>query len=102
MADPQPGLFDDHAKPPAGVPVDVANKFEELAIKVASRGFKRFSARMILHQIRWFEKVEHGRNFKVNNLVSRPLADWFMTKWPAYGKFFETRDRRESSEGGDE
>ena len=40
----QPGLFAADAAPPAGVPVDIADKFEEIALNVASRGFRRFSA----------------------------------------------------------
>jgi hypothetical protein len=89
--------------PPTGIPVDLADKFEELALQVASRGFGRYSARAILHRIRWHEHVERGNaSFKVNNLTSRPLADWFMAKWPQYGKFFETRNRHSIDDEADE
>lgn len=100
MTDPQP--VNDDPKLPAGIPEGLASKFEELALAVAARGFGRYSARAILHRIRWHEHVERGNAaFKVNNLTSRPLADWFMRKWPAYGRFFETRNRRVGGDGNE-
>jgi hypothetical protein len=89
--------------PPTGIPADLADKFEELALRVASRGFSKYSARAILHQIRWFERVERGNaEFRVNNNISRPLADWWMSRWPEYGRFFETRDRHSVDDEADE
>jgi hypothetical protein len=38
------------------------------------------------HKILIYEGNWSGRrSYKVNNLTSRPLADWFMAKWPQYG-----------------
>ena len=76
----------------SGVPRDVIIKFEALALEVAARGYSRYSARTILHRLRWHFHIEQGsRDFKCNNNWSSGLARWFMNEHPEYPKFFETR-----------
>ncbi len=77
------------------VPEDVRNKFEELALYLIDRGWKKYSARGIMHRIRWHFTVDKGnREFKVNNNWSAPMARWFMRKYPQHDGFFETREPR--------
>jgi len=68
--------------------------FEELALEVAARGFKRYSARTIMHRMRWHHQVEQGnRTFKLNNNWSAGLSRWFLDRHPELPGFFETRGR---------
>lgn len=86
-------------RPPAGVPKDVAEKFEAFALDTAARGFRKYSADAIGHRIRWHEQVERGnRDFKVNDHWIRPLAVWFLARHPELPKFFELRERDVGSE----
>jgi hypothetical protein len=76
----------------SGAPLEVIELFDELALKVWSRGYTKYSARAILHQIRWFYHIEKGiREFKCNNNWSQTLALNFMARHPSMGKFFEIR-----------
>ena len=82
-------LFD---LPPPGVPVEVCDLFEELTLKIISRGFDKYSARAVLHRIRWHFHIERGhREFKCNNNWTPEMARWFMRKHPHHDGFFETR-----------
>ncbi len=91
-----PDLFAAPSRTPAmpeGVPVEVCGLFESLAFKVREAGLLRYSARALLHQIRWHHRVERGdAAFKINNNHSAPLARWFMARHPELPDFFETRD----------
>lgn len=79
---------------PTGIPEHVTDLFETLAFQVHSRGFRKYSARALLHQIRWHHRIERGDvHFKVNNNYSRVLARWFHQKHPKMDGFFETRER---------
>jgi hypothetical protein len=81
-------------KPPAGVPADVATKFESFALEIADKGFKRYSADAIGHRIRWHEHVERGnRTFKINDHWIKPMAAWFLARHPELPGFFELRER---------
>ncbi len=74
------------------MPGDIVTKFEELALEVAARGYSRYSARTILHRLRWHFHIEQGsRDFKCNDHWSPTLARWFMDQHPEYPNFFETR-----------
>ena len=59
--DLQPDLFAQDLKVtvPNGVPEDLARLFEHVALDLTRR-MKRYSARAILHRIRWFHHVERG------------------------------------------
>ena len=79
---------------PAGVPPEVCVLFDRLALDLIKRGFDRYSADAILHQIRWKMHMMRGdRTFKCNDHWTAPLARWFMAKHPKAGKFFELRER---------
>lgn len=77
---------------PFPVPLDVCTLFEKLALEVFSRGWEHYSARAILHRIRWHYEIEVGeRGFKANNNWTPALARWFMKLHPETGDFFHTR-----------
>lgn len=93
MADTQtPDLFRMRPLLPDGVPPEICDLFERLALQVREAGLKQYSARAILHRMRWHEQVERGREeFKINNKHSAPLARWFLVKHPELPDFFELR-----------
>lgn len=74
------------------IPADVVALFEQLALRIARTGFERYSARAVLHRIRWHYQIDKGdRGFKANNNWTPRLARWFMEKHPELDNFFETR-----------
>lgn len=78
---------------PPGVPVDVCDQFERVALEVKAKGFDRYSARAIAHRLRWHEQIEKGnREFKINNVWTPALARWVMNRHPEMSEFFETRE----------
>lgn len=80
--------------PPEGVPADVCDLFEKLALEIAAQGFDRYSARAILHRIRWHHHVEKGnRDFKCNDHWTPAMARWFAERHPHLNGFFETREK---------
>ncbi len=80
---------------PDDIPKEVCDLFETLALDVAHRGFTRYSADAILHQIRWRHHIEYGdRDFKCNDHWTAPLARWFLAKHPSLDGFFQLRERR--------
>lgn len=77
---------------PSQVPLDVVHLFEKLALQLWEQGREHYSARAILHRIRWHFDVDMGdRDFKCNNNWTPALARWFMAKHPECGDFFRTR-----------
>ena len=77
---------------PPGIPLEVCDKFIQLARKVKELHYRRYSADAILHQIRWFYTIEQKRaHFKINNNWSSLLARWAMDHHPDLQGFFETR-----------
>jgi hypothetical protein len=84
---------------PLKAPDDVVVLFERFALELASRGFSHYSARAILHRIRWHYHVDKGdREWKCNNNWTPELARWFMKRHPRLGEFFETRTARSDFE----
>lgn len=78
---------------PEGVPVDICDLFERLALQVHARGFDRYSARALFHRLRWEEQIEKGnREFKIDNNHSAALARWFVARHPDMAGFFELRE----------
>jgi hypothetical protein len=66
--------------------------FVALTDELRRKGFTRYSARAILHRIRWHYHVERGeREFKCNNNWTPMLAREYMTDHPGSEGFFETR-----------
>ena len=79
---------------PTGIPHDVAQLFERLTLLIHSRGFQHYSARAVLHQIRWEYQVERGdRGFKCNNNWTPILSRWVMNRHHKLRGFFFTRER---------
>jgi hypothetical protein len=93
-------LFD-HARThvpeyPVGIPADVCELFEKLALEVAAVGYRHYSADALLHRIRWHHKIERGdRAFRANDHWTAPLARWFLSLHPELPRFFELRERVE-------
>jgi len=77
---------------PSMVPLEVCTLFEKLALDIHRAGWGKYSARAILHRIRWHKHIEVGdRDFKCNNNWTPALSRWFMELHPECGGFFETR-----------
>lgn len=77
---------------PSQVPFDVCNLFEELTLSLIRTGHDHYSARAVLHRIRWHHHVDIGnRDFKCNNNWTPDLARWFHRRYPLYKDFFFTR-----------
>lgn len=77
---------------PADIPIEVCDKFVELAREAKRSGLRRFSADAILHRIRWHFVIEQRRgNWKCNNNWTATLARWAMQECPDLKGFFETR-----------
>ncbi len=75
------------------IPQNVRDQFEKLALQVAAAGYRKYSARTIIHRIRWHFHIEkHDDAFKCNNNWTPTLARDFMEKYPEHDKFFETRE----------
>lgn len=78
--------------PPPEVPEDVVALFEQMTFSIIKAGLTRYSARAVIHRIRWHHQVERGdREFKCNDHWTPGLARWFMAKHPHHQGFFETR-----------
>lgn len=89
-------LFDWQPRPdaPDGVPQDVAKLFERIALEIHAKGWKRYSADAVLHQVRWHRHFTYNdRAFKANNNWTAPLARWFLERHPNMAGFFELRER---------
>ena len=90
----------DRAKMPDGIPEDVVLLFENFALLLIKDGWEKYSARAILHRIRWHYNVEKkNRNFKANDHWTPAMSRWFMRKYPQYDGFFETRNAHDEAEG---
>lgn len=78
-----------------GIPHEVRRLFEDLTFELIDRGIRHYSARGILHRIRWEIHLERGdATFKCNNNWTPVLARDFMAKYPAHKGFFSTRKRK--------
>lgn len=73
-------------------PQEVADLFEQLALQLWRDGRRHFSARAIIHRIRWYHHVEQrDESFKCNNNWTPSLARWLSIKHPHMAGFFELR-----------
>ena len=82
------------------IPLEIVDKFEALALTVAARGFRRYSARAIMHRLRWHHHIEKGdRAFKCNNNWTPELARWFLDVHPEHPGFFELRSSPAREDG---
>ncbi len=73
---------------------DVYQLFERFTFEAIQAGRKRFSARTVLHRIRWYTSVEtrDPQGFKINDHWSPFYARMFHERYPAYAGFFELRE----------
>jgi hypothetical protein len=46
-------------------------------------------------------RVSLGK-YQSNHTIDVRVADWWMNRWPQYGRFFETRDRHSVDDEADE
>jgi hypothetical protein len=77
------------------VPEFVRTMFERIALDVAAKGRKRYSADAIGHHLRWMMHYDRGDwDFKFNDHWTAPLARWFMERHPELPDFFELRVRK--------
>ena len=77
---------------PDGPPPEVVVLFEKLALEIIGRGLPRYSARAIMHRIRWHFHIDKGyRDFTCNNNWTPQMARRFMARYPEYDNFFEIR-----------
>jgi hypothetical protein len=67
----------------ASVPADVVVLFEKLTWDVWETGRNHYSARAILHRIRWHYDIDRGmRTFKCNNNWTPLMSRRLMKKYP--------------------
>jgi hypothetical protein len=77
---------------PLPIPFDVCGLFEKLTLDLWFKGWEHYSARAVMHQIRWHRRVHEGdRTFKCNNNWTPALARWFRAAHPETGDFFHLR-----------
>lgn len=75
-----------------GPPPEVVTLFVKLALDLIDAGWDHYSARAILHRIRWHYHVEKSdRDFKCNNNWTPTMARYFHALHPQHAGFFRTR-----------
>lgn len=75
--------------------VHVFRAFEAEALKLRARGFRRYSARTIVHVLRHHSAVaENGSEWKINNNHSPYLARLFDLLHPHYAGMWEYRETK--------
>lgn len=77
---------------------DVYKLFCTYTFKVIQAGYRHYSARAIVHRIRWHSDIETYRGddgFKINNCHSPYLARMFMRRNPKFKGFFHVREVKE-------
>lgn len=71
---------------------EVFGKFHEYAEELYQRGYRRYSADMILGRIRWHFNIERGdRDFKLNDHFTSRYSRLLMSTYSKFAGFFETR-----------
>jgi len=84
---------------PPDIPIEVCDKFLQLAHQAKAAHLRSYSADAVLHQIRWFFRVERSNSsFKCNNNWTAPLARWAMSTQPELKGFFRTRKKSVTSD----
>lgn len=77
---------------PDGIPTEICDLFENLALEVSRLGRKRYSADAIAHRLRWHFHIERNQeDFKLNNNSVAVLSRWFLKRHPELPNFFELR-----------
>ena len=67
--------------------------FKKYVLQVIERGFQHYSARTIIHRIRWHTSVDttDPEGFKINNNHSPYYARMFLARFPQHAGFFRNR-----------
>ena len=67
--------------------------FTRFAFDAIRAGRPRFSARTVIHRIRWYTSIETNdpEGFKINNNWSPYYARMFVGEFPHHSKFFASR-----------
>ncbi len=69
--------------------------FVRLAMEGQSKGLKRWSARAIIHVLRWQTAMEDSdKLFKINNIYTPGLSRLAMAEYPILNNFFSTREQQ--------
>ena len=68
--------------------------FKKYTLQVIASGFNHYSARTIIHRIRWHTSIDTDdpEGFKINNNHSPYYSRMFVTEFPRHTGFF--RDRK--------
>jgi hypothetical protein len=82
---------------------DAWSMFETFAMELIYKGVRKYSSDSILHRIRWEMTLSkpNEKPYKINNNFSSLFARTFISRYPQYEYFFETR-RLKSEEGVNE
>ena len=71
---------------------EVYKGFIKLALQTKAKGFKHYSARTIVHVLRFHSDVsENGTEYKINDHVTPMFARQAMQDYPELDGFFELR-----------
>ena len=68
--------------------------FKGFAFQAINKGFRTYSARTLIHLIRWHTSVEtvDPEGFKISNNHSPYYSRMFMRDYPLHSDFFKTHD----------
>ena len=74
--------------------------FVNFTIVMIQRGFENYSARAVMHRVRWETNMELGDNsdFKINNNWTPYYARKFHSQFPQHEGFFRNRISRADKE----
>ena len=77
------------------IPLDVVNAFNDTALELIQKGYKRFGAFGILNKIRWEMALKYqGRKFKCSNNWAPLLSRNFAKTYPQHNEFFKFKKRK--------
>ncbi|GEM_PF-1316445 len=74
---------------------EIYREFERLALEMWNTGRKRYSARAIMHVIRWHTDLHGPGRFKISNTMVRRYAKLLIRNHPEMTGFFEFRGEEE-------
>lgn len=84
---------------------DVWREFARRALSLIRQGFRHYSARAIIHHLRWHSRIDGrdpllGDPYKIPNSYSPFYARMFIARYPEHRRFFLTipseADKREA------
>lgn len=75
---------------------EVWELFKRYTFQIIERGYRNYSARAVIHRIRWHTSVEtRGSDFKINNNWTPHYSRLFREAYPEHSGFFRTRELRD-------